>query len=87
VPRVLHLVKDPGNQDAFAVVAAHARDPAIQLTVVLMQDAAALTGPLPGDVFRLDEGHAPRAPGSPYPPIDHSRLLDLIFAADTVVAW
>jgi hypothetical protein len=25
--------------------------------------------------------------GSPYPSITHSQLLDLIFAADTVVSW
>jgi hypothetical protein len=48
---------------------------------VLLQAASGLTDPLPGEVFHLDGG------GSPYPAIDHSRLLDLIFAADTVVTW
>jgi hypothetical protein len=80
--RVLHIVKDPANQVAFDVLAEQGRDPSIALSVVLAQDAAGLTGPVPGEVFRL--GDAGR---SPYPAIDHSRLLDLIFAADTVVTW
>jgi hypothetical protein len=82
MPHILHLVKDPANRTALQVLAAQARDPANRLSVVLIQAAEGLTDPLPGDVFRLDGGA-----GSPYPTIDHSRLLDLIFAADTVVTW
>jgi hypothetical protein len=82
MPHILHILKDPANRSALEVVAAQARDPANRLSVVLMQAASGLTAPLPGEVFRLD-GSA----GSPYPAIDHSRLLDLIFAADTVVTW
>jgi hypothetical protein len=82
VPHILHLVKDPANRTAFEILATQARDPANRLSVVLMQEAAALTDPLPGEVFRLGAAN-----GSPYPSIDHVRLLDLIFAADTVVTW
>jgi hypothetical protein len=82
VPHILHLVKDPANPMAREVLAAQARDPANRVSVVLMQAASGLTEPLPGEVFHLDGSG-----GSPYPGIDHSRLLDLIFAADTVVAW
>jgi hypothetical protein len=81
--RVLHLVKDRANRVAFDVLAEQARDPSIALSVVLLQDAADLADPVPGAVFRLGD-----SPGSsPYPAIDHGRLLDLIFAADTVVTW
>jgi hypothetical protein len=83
MPRVLHIVKDRANQIAFDVLAEQSRDPSIALAVVLAQEAADLTGPLPGEVFRLGAG----AGDSPYPAIDHARLLDLIFAADTVVTW
>jgi hypothetical protein len=82
MPHILHLVKDPANRTALEVLAAQARDPANRLSVVLMQAASELADPLPGEVFHLDGGG-----GSPYPAIDHSRLLDLIFAADTVVTW
>jgi hypothetical protein len=81
--RVLHLVKDRANRVAFDVLAEQARDPSIALSVVLLQDAADLADPVPGEVFRLGDSPA----GSPYPAIDHGRLLDLIFAADTVVTW
>jgi hypothetical protein len=81
MPHILHLVKDPSNRTALEVLAAQARDPANRLSVVLMQAASGLADPLPGEVFHLDGA------GSPYPAIDHSRLLDLIFAADTVVTW
>lgn len=87
MPHILHLIKDPSNRTAFEVVAQQARDPAITLSVVLLQEAVHVPGPLPGKVYRLDEGRRNGSSGSPYPSITHSRLLDLIFAADTVVTW
>jgi hypothetical protein len=83
MPRVLHIVTDRVSPVAFDVLAEQSRDPSITLAVVLAQEAADLTGPVPGEVFRLGDGGA----ASPYPAIDHDRLLDLIFAADTVVTW
>jgi hypothetical protein len=82
MPRILHLLKDPANRTPLAVIAEQARDGTNELAIVLMQDAVGLADPLPGQVYRLGNGHP-----SPYPAIDHSRLLDLIFAADTVVTW
>jgi hypothetical protein len=82
MPRILHLVKDPANRTPLAVIAEQARDPANELAIVLMQAATTLREPLPGEVFRLGDGQE-----SPYPAIDHGHLLDLIFAADTVVTW
>jgi len=85
VPHILHLLKDPGNRTALDVLAAQARDPDNRLTVVLLQDAARVSDALPGEVYRLTEGNG--NPPSPYPAIDHARLLELIFTADTVVPW
>lgn len=70
---------------AFDTIARQARDPAIKLSVVLLQEATRFTGSLPGEVFRLDEGRDNGS--SPYPSITHARLLDLIFRADSVVTW
>ncbi len=81
MPRILHLIKDPANRTALEVLAAQARDPDNRLSVVLLQEAARLTEPLPGEVFHLAGANGP------HPAIDHGRLLDLIFAADTVVSW
>jgi hypothetical protein len=83
VPRILHIVKDPGNATALAVIRAQASQPDVQLSVVLMQDAVRLAAPLPGQVYRLQDGHSDLGPGT----IGSAQLLDLIFAADSVVTW
>jgi hypothetical protein len=83
VPRILHIVKDPGNATALAVIRAQASQPDVQLSVVLMQDAVRLTAPLPGQVYRLQDGHSDLGPGT----IGSAQLLDLVFAADSVVTW
>jgi hypothetical protein len=73
---VLHLIKDPANATALEVLRAQAADPGTRLTVVLMHDA----------VRRLGDGHGdPPATGARA--IGPSELLDLIFAADSVVTW
>jgi hypothetical protein len=83
VPRILHIVKDPGNATALAVIRAQASQPDVQLSVVLMQDAVRLAAPLPGQVYRLQDGHSDLGPGT----IGSVQLLDLVFAADSVVTW
>lgn len=83
MPRILHIVKDPGNATALEVIRAHASQPDVQLSVVLMQDAARLATALPGQVYRLQDGHSDLGPGT----IGSAQLLDLIFAADSVVTW
>ncbi len=87
MPHVLHLVKDPANVAALDVIRAQAAEPGVRLSIVLMHDAVRLTEPLPGRVYRLQDGH----PGLPTPPdtdtIGSAELLDLIFAADSVVTW
>jgi len=83
VPHILHIVKDPGNATALAVIRAQASQPDVQLSVVLMQDAIRLAAPLPGQVYRLQDGHSDLGPGT----IGSAQLLDLVFAADSVVTW
>lgn len=87
MPHVLHLVKDPEDANALGVIRAQAAEPGVQVSVVLMHDAARLTDPLPGHVYRLraQHGHLPASPGSDA--IGPAELLDLIFAADSVVTW
>lgn len=84
---VLHLIKDPANATALEVIRAQAADPSVRLSVVLMHDALRLAEPLPGHVYRLRDGH----PNHPAPPgsdaIGPAELLDLIFAADSIVTW
>jgi hypothetical protein len=90
VPHILHLVKDPENAAALHVIRAQAADPAIRVSIVLMHDAVRLAEPLPGEVYRLQDGH-PEHPARTAPPgrtaIGPMELLELIFAADSVVTW
>jgi len=87
VPHILHLVKDPVNTAALDVIRAQAADPNVRLSVVLMHDAVRLAESLPGKVYRLLDGHA-APPGTPRSDaIGPAELLELIFAADSVVTW
>jgi hypothetical protein len=87
VPHVLHLVKDPANAVALETIRAQAADPEVRLSVVLMQEAVNLTELPPGEVYRLSDGHTDLPPSPGARAIAPSDLLDLIFAADSVVTW
>jgi len=82
---VLHLVKDPANKAALEVIRAQATEPGVRLSVVLMHEAVGLTEELPGQVYRLQDAHA--APPAGSASIGPADLLDLVFAADSVVTW
>lgn len=81
---VLHLLKGPPSPAALEVIARQATDPELRVSVVLLHGAVAPPCPPAARVYRLD-------PGPAAPPADsaitHAGLLDLIFAADSVVAW
>jgi hypothetical protein len=86
VPQVLHLLKDASNTAALEVIRTQAADPAVRLAVVLMHEAVGLSEPLPGQVYRLRDDH-PGVPAGAPDVIGPAELLDLIFAADSVVSW
>ena len=83
MPHILHIVKDPGNATALEVIRAQASQPDVQVSVVLMQEAVRLATALSGQVYRLQDGHSDLGPGT----IGSAQLLDLVFAADSVVTW
>lgn len=85
MPHILHILKDPGNARAIEVIRAHGDQPDVTLSVVLAQEARRLGTSLPGRVYRLQDGHedSPTGPDT----IGPAQLLDLIFAADSVVTW
>jgi hypothetical protein len=86
VTRVLHLLKDSANAAALEVIRSQAADPGVRLTIVLMHEAVHLSEPLPGEVYRLREGH-PGLPTQALDTIGPAELLHLIFAADSIVSW
>jgi hypothetical protein len=87
VGHLLHLVKDSTNTLALDVIRAQATDPEARLSVVLLPGAGALTEPLPAAVYRLSGGHADLPPAPGVRTIGPQELLDLVFAADSVVTW
>ena len=86
MPHLLHLLKDPEHAAALEVIRTQAADPGVRLTVVLMHEAVGLSTPLPGRVYRLRDEHR-GLPASGPDVIGPPELLDLIFAADSIVSW
>ena len=87
MPHVLHLIKNPGSSAALEVIRAQAADPNTRVSVVLMQDAVGMTQTLPGHVYRLQDGHTALPAQAGTVSISPAELLDLVFAADSVVTW
>ena len=73
---VLHLLKGDSAALAGPVIEAGLREAGAQVTVVLLDGAAAPALPAGTTLRRL-------APGG----LDYAGLLDLIFAHDHVIAW
>ena len=94
---LVHLVRDSSDPTLLDVIARQAADPAVHVSVVLLPGAGSGAGSLTGDVYRLIEdgttssgssGSAGSAGSSgDHRSLDHTQLLKLIFAADSVITW
>jgi hypothetical protein len=80
MPHVLHLLKSDPHTTALSVIERQSREPDTRITVVLLHGGGAPALPDGVRVRRLAEK------GS-HGDLTHSELLDLIFAADSVVSW
>jgi hypothetical protein len=81
----LHLVRGPDDTIAYDVIREQSREQGACVSVVLLPGAADPVGAVPAALFRLIEGEA-GDPGAGRA-ISHQQLLELIFEADSVVAW
>lgn len=80
MPHVLYLLKAPTSGIALPVIQRQCREPDTRVTVVLLHGASAPALPDGVTVRHLaEEG----SPGD----LTHSELLDLIFAAGSVISW
>jgi len=80
MPRFLHLLKTPVSATALSVIERQCREPDTRVTVVLLHGAGLPPFPEGLTVRRLaEEG----SEGD----LTYSQLLDLIFAADSVLSW
>ena len=86
--RQLHILKKAGDLTARSVIETLSlKEPGL-IKVVLIQDAVDLDPTWKAETFRLEED-APLSRSVPerVVRIGYSRLIDLIFEADTVVGW
>jgi hypothetical protein len=85
MPHLVHLVRNSTDPTLLDVIARQAADPTVRVSVVLLPGAGPGVGSLTGDVYRLIEDGT--AGSGDQRSLDHTRLLQLIFAADSVVSW
>ena len=85
MPHLVHLVRDSSDPTLLDVIARQAADPAVHVSVVLLPGAGPGAGSLTGDVYRLIEDGTTGS--GDHRSLDHTQLLQLIFAADSVVSW
>lgn len=80
MPRALHLLTSGDHPAALSVIERQARQPDTTVTVVLLHGSSAPALPERVTVRRVTEDA--RSGDLTYP-----ELLDLIFTADSVIAW
>ena len=83
----LHILKESPSTEALAVLANESKQPSQTLSVILIQEAVRLPIDLPVKVYILEEDARTRGITSKFEIINYSKMLDLIFSSDTVVAW
>jgi sulfur transfer complex TusBCD TusB component (DsrH family) len=87
VSRILHILKEINPSEALAIIAKQAKQPAQELSVLLIQEAVRLQPDLPVKVYILEEDARTRGVPSRFEAINYSKMLDLIFSSDSVVTW
>jgi hypothetical protein len=80
--KVLHLLRDPGDPKAAAVIGAEVAQ-GVEVGLLLLGPGAPPRVNAP--VYRLVDPEGPGAAGAT--PVDWSGAVDLIFQAGSVVAW
>jgi len=86
--RILHIVKDPNNKKPFELIRHQAEtQDGTEVQLVLTQEAVKLHPDFPGKIYVLEEDLQERKISSPYPKIDYSAFLDLIFDSESIINW
>jgi sulfur transfer complex TusBCD TusB component (DsrH family) len=87
VRRILHILKETNPTEALAIISKQAKQPAQELSVILIQEAVRLPMGLPVKVYVLEEDARTRRVTSKFESINYSKMLDLILSSDSVVTW
>ncbi len=78
--RLLHLLVNTATEAALEAITLGTERPDTSITVVVGPNVPTPALPQGVEAFRLGDGNG-------LPAIDHARLLEFIFAADTVISW
>lgn len=82
---ILHLVRDPDDQRAFATIEAQAA--ATDVTVIYLQDAV-YRDPVPGvRTLACARDWQARQPKTTCEQIDYDEIIELIAQHDRVITW
>ncbi len=84
--KLLHIVKDADNIHVRNVIRRQSETPDVEVTVVLVQDAAKARPNWKAKIYAQEED-AKKVGSGPAETISTARMLDLIFDADSVTVW
>lgn len=85
--RTLHILKEPTCSEALNLIEREAAFHPEDLTILLIQDAVKLTPSLGTKIYVLEEDAKARGVKSPFEPVDYEKMVEMVFAADTVTMW
>lgn len=83
--RILHLVRNPDDQRAFATIEAQAAE--TEVTVIYLQDAV-YREPIPGvRTYVCARDWQARRPKTACEQVDYDQIIELIARHDKVITW
>ena len=86
--RQLHILKNPDDREAIALIRILADQYPEKITVVLIQDAVTVVPSWKSPTYCVIDDSTPEArPAAGVESIGYDRLIDLIFETDTVLGW
>ncbi len=85
----LHILKESQPDIALDLIRQEAKDGIKDLHIALIQNAVELRPIIDSSVsiYVLEENLKEKGASSPYPRINTSRLLELIFQSENVITW
>ncbi|MDH4318115.1 MAG: hypothetical protein OEV64_06970 [Desulfobulbaceae bacterium] len=85
--KILHLVKSPGDVLAYETADNQRRSGLDEVWILLLHDAVYTPPPSWDKLYISRDDILARGVNTPGIQVDHGEIVDLLFAADTVVNW
>jgi sulfur relay protein TusB/DsrH len=92
--RILHILKDPESKEAlrlieqqFSLAGSEGALRPEDTALLLIQNAVKLTPSVKTKIYVLKEDAAARGANPSFEGVDYEKMVEMIFAAETVMAW